>query len=185
MCRVIENSRWHVQLAGQPVPLVQGRLAAHLGDEPGVLHRDGGLVGHGREEGDLAVVGCVPGPVVGVERPEDPVVRDERDGREVLPLEAVELVVQRRPPGVGQHLRLAAVGDHRVAGPQRLERVQRCTAPARVLEPDREVGRPPVDRRGAVHAHPRAGLVDEEDLGAREVRGLHELRADRVQGGAQ
>jgi hypothetical protein len=62
---------------------------------PGVLHGHGRLVGHRGEEGDLVVVRVAAGLVVGVEGADGAVADDQGHRDEVLPGEAVELVVQR------------------------------------------------------------------------------------------
>jgi hypothetical protein len=50
-----------VQPAGQALALFERGLATCLGEQAGVLHGDGGLVGDGLEEGPLVLSGLLPG----------------------------------------------------------------------------------------------------------------------------
>ena len=105
-----------MQFPGQPVPLVRAGLATDLGEQARVLHRDRGLVGHCGEKGDLVVVGLVAGSAVGIERTDRSSAHDQGNGDEIVPVEAVELVVQRGPPRVGEHLRLPVADHDRLPG---------------------------------------------------------------------
>ena len=74
-----------VQLAGQPVSLLQGRLALELAKQLRVVDGDRHLVFHRGEEGGVGVGGVVSCGVVRVEHSKPPVTGDQRNHRDGTP----------------------------------------------------------------------------------------------------
>ena len=123
-----------VQLTGQPVPLLQRRLALELGQQPRVVDGDRHLVGHRGEEVGVGIGGVVIG---GVERAEhsEPLFtggqRNHGDGLQAASASHTCIGSYRGSSTQRQHV----ASDRR---PPRLERLQGCqwgAQPAARLHP--------------------------------------------------
>jgi hypothetical protein len=87
--------------------------------------------------------------------------------------------VQRLPVGVRHHLGLAVQRDDRALGAECDQGHEVGTAPAGLVEPEREVRREHCGRRGTVHLQAQIRLVDEQNLGGGQPRTPDDLLADQ------
>jgi len=109
-----------VQLAGEPVSLLQRRLALELAEQLRVVDGDRHLVGHRGEEVGVGIGGVVCGRVEHAEHSQLLVTGDQRSHCDGVPGSLRDRFVHRLVPGVPEQL--LHVTPHR--RPMRLERLQ-------------------------------------------------------------
>jgi hypothetical protein len=90
-----------MQLAGEPLALFEGGLAARVGEQAGVLHGHGGLVSHGPEEDLLLLSGLLTRRIDEVDSAQRLTSGEERHDVDRVPRHSRVEVVYGGEPGVG------------------------------------------------------------------------------------